>query len=111
MEGPERRRAERLPVDMAGDVILSEGRKVAVQIVNIGPLGALLKVVDLEEAVFEGERAVLDHPAIVDGKPQHKRARTRGAVVRVEMDFAEEGVSRHLAMYFDGGPLPEGYSA
>jgi hypothetical protein len=111
MEGSERRRAERHPVDLAGVLHLSQGRRVPVRIANIGPLGALLRVTDLEEPIFEGERAVLDHPAIIDGMAQERRARTRGSVVRVEMDFAEDGVSRQLAVYFDGGPLPEGYEA
>jgi hypothetical protein len=110
MEGSERRRAERHPVDMAGSLHLSQGRRVPVRIANIGPLGSLLRVTDLEEPIFEGERAVLEHPAILDGRPQAKSVRTRGAVVRVEMDFADDGVSRQLAVYFDGGPLPDGYA-
>jgi hypothetical protein len=108
MEGSERRRAERHPVDLGGTLLLSDARRVKVRIVNIGTLGALLKVTDLEEPIFEGERAVLDHPLFVDGRPQARRAESRGYVVRVEMDFADQGVSRALAVYFDGGPLPDG---
>ena len=109
MAESDRRRAERHPVDLAGDLHLSGGRKLPVRILNLGPLGALLEAVDLEEAILEGERAVLDHPVMVDSWPQAHRARTVGSVVRVELEFAPSGVSRHLALYFDGGAKPDGY--
>lgn len=39
-------------------------------------------------------------------------ARTPGAVVRVDLEFSgQSGVSRHLAVYFDGGAMPEGCTA
>ncbi len=108
MAESDRRRAERHPVDLAGELRLSNGRRVPVRILNLGPLGALLEATDLEEAILEGERALLDHPVLVDARPQGQRAETPGSVVRVELEFAAAGVSRHLAIYFDGGARPEG---
>ncbi|MDA1195310.1 MAG: hypothetical protein O2894_09000 [Planctomycetota bacterium] len=108
----ERRRADRLPVDLAGELFLSEGRSVPVRIKNVGPLGALVQITDLEEAVLEGERAVLDHPASMEtgeSTPDDERTRTPCSVVRVELDFQEQGIKRELAVYFDGGPPPDGY--
>jgi len=113
VEPHERRRAERHPVDLAGDLLLSGGRRVPVRIINLGELGALLEATDLEEAILEGERAVLEHPALEHALLEERRpsGRTVGSVVRVELEFAAAGVSRHLALFFDGGPLPEGYVA
>jgi hypothetical protein len=108
MGGAERRRAERHAVDFPAEVLLAGDRRVRVRVVNIGALGALCEASDLEEAVIEGERAVLDHPVVVDGRPSRKRARTVGSVVRVDLEFTEGSVCRHLAIYFDGGPPPEG---
>lgn len=108
----ERRRSDRHPVDLPGELYLSEGRRVPVRIKNVGELGALLQIQDLEEAVLEGERAVLDHPVAVSGTVQaEKRARTVCAVVRVELDFEVEGISRELAVFFDGGIPPRGCAA
>lgn len=110
MSGSERRRAERHPVDISGRLFLSDGRSVDVQIKNLGTLGALVQIGDLEEAVFEGERAVLDHPRLTDGnEPTEEHVRTAGRIVRVELEFLEEGVTRQLAMHFDGGEPPDGY--
>lgn len=105
--GRERRRAERQPVDLAGALLLSGGRRVPVRIRNIGRLGALLQITDLEEAVLEGERAVLLHPVMDAADPPAEEVHTPCAIVRVELDFEVEGVKRELAVYFDGGPPPE----
>ena len=110
MGTPERRRAARLPVDIAGEMFLSDGRRVTVKIKNLGRLGALLQITDLEEPVLEGERAVLDHPRMDENEEDTgERARTMAHAVRVELDFEAEGICRELAVYFDGGPRPEGY--
>ena len=112
MASSERRRSDRLPVDIPGELFLSDGRHVPVRIKNLGRLGALVQITDLEEAVLEGERAVLAHPSLEgadedpDGAP---RLRTACAIVRVELDFEAEGICRELAVYFDGGASPEGY--
>ncbi|MDJ0973807.1 MAG: hypothetical protein QNJ98_05060 [Planctomycetota bacterium] len=112
MSVPERRRAERLPVDWLGRLFLSEGREIEVRIKNIGRMGALVQIADLEDAVFEGERAVLDHPILDDyNQPLEGRARTNGRVVRVELEFLDEGVARQLAVHFDDGTPPAGYEA
>lgn len=106
----ERRRAARLPVDISGELFLSDGRRVPVKIKNLGRLGALVQITDLEEPVLEGERAVLDHPRMdEDEQDTGERARTPCAIVRVELDFEAEGICRELAVYFDGGPRPDGY--
>lgn len=86
-----------------------------VRIRNMGAMGALVQITDLEEAVLEGERAVLDHPvfegnATPETLAAAERVRTPCAVVRVELDFEVEGVKRELAVYFDGGARPEGYT-
>lgn len=75
---------------------------------NIGTLGALLQIADLEEPVFEGERAVLEHPRFSEGRVQDHAACSVCRIVRVELEFEEAGVARQLAVYFDGGALPEG---
>ena len=117
MSTPERRRAGRHDVDLRGELFLSEGRCIPVRIVNLGQLGALIQIADLEEAVLEGERVVLGHrvlgePAEAAGPPvADETARTPGSVVRVDLEFSSSGVSRHLAIYFDGGAPPEGCRA
>jgi hypothetical protein len=109
MAESDRRRSERHPVDIPGTLYLSDGREVPVRIQNLGELGALVRITDLEEAVLEGERAVLQHPVTVEGVVHHGEiVRTAGAVVRVELDFEEQGIARELAVYFDGGAKPEG---
>ena len=95
---------------MPGELFLSEGRTIPVRIVNLGTLGALVAIQDLEEAVLEGERVVLDHP-LLETEEQGRRGRTAGAVVRVDLDFSDAGVARHLAVYFDGGSAPDGCTA
>lgn len=109
MATPERRRGDRHAVDLPGELFLSHGRRLPVRIVNLGTLGALVTVFDLEETVLEGERVVLGHPVLGEDGSLGASARTPGSVVRVELDFAESGVSRHLAVYFDGGAAPDGY--
>ena len=104
----ERRRAERVAVEVPARLWLGEGRCVDVVIRNVGVLGALLTMTDLEESVHEGERALLEHPRIVDGKAQKAVVRTPAAVVRVELDVERAGVVRQVALYFDGGPRPVG---
>ena len=118
MNTSERRRADRHDVDLRGELFLSEGRCIPVRIVNLGQLGALIQIADLEEAVLEGERVVLHHAVL--GEPEEAdeappvgsdTARTPGSVVRVDLVFSSSGVSRHLAIYFDGGAPPEGCTA
>ena len=107
----ERRRAERHPVDIPGELFLSDARRVPVRIKNLGRLGALVRITDLEEPVLEGERAVLDHPVVDEQEhATEDRARTACAVVRVELDFEVDGIRRELAVFFDDGAMPEGYS-
>jgi len=106
MTSPERRRANRHPVDFAGTLHLAGGRAVDVRIKNLGQMGALVQIRDLEEGVQEGDRAVLDHPLLGEGED---RRRTACAVVRVELDFEGDGVNRELAVYFDDGLAPDGY--
>lgn len=110
----ERRRADRLPVDLGGVLFLAGGRSVDVRIRNMGAMGALVQILDLEVSVLEGDRVVLEHPTFApDASPDDfaaaQRIRSAGAVVRVELDFEVEGVKRELAVYFDGGAEPEGY--
>jgi hypothetical protein len=109
MTVPERRRAERHAVDAPGTLFLSEGRRVGVRIADLGELGALLSLTDLEDPVLEGERALLEHPDVGAGAGAVKR--TPGRVVRVELDFEPEGVVRRVALFFDGGGPPIGASA
>ena len=104
--GDERRRAVRHPVQVEAKLLLGEGRVAAVVIENIGEMGALLAVSDLEVDIVEGERAVLEHPRFVDGRALTKVVRTSGAIVRIDMDMETTGVVKHLAIYFDGGPKP-----
>jgi hypothetical protein len=108
----DRRRAERIPVRIPARLFLTGGVETAATIVNIGELGVLLAVADLEIEVREGDRALLEHPRVVDGKAQGgKHARTSGAVVRVDLDLDPAAVVRHVALYFDGGPRPVGVGA
>lgn len=107
MSGPERRRAERHPIDARGTLTLAGGRQVPVTIADLGELGALLTAHELEDAVVEGERALLDHPLLEDGRPGRRRTQTPGRVVRVELDFEPAGVVRRVALFFDGGAGPE----
>ncbi len=104
----ERRRAERIPVQIPARLFLAGGREVVCTIRNVGELGVLLSIADLETDVKEGERALLEHPRLVDGHPKRQTVRTSGAVVRVELDMEKTGVLRHVALYFDGGPSPDG---
>lgn len=110
----ERRRADRLPVDLPAVLFLSGARSVPVRIRNMGAMGALVQISDLETSVLEGDRAVLEHPVFeADATPESLASapttRTACAVVRMELDFEVEGVKRELAVYFDGGAAPEGY--
>ena len=94
-------------MDVPGELVLSGGRRISVRIVNLGQLGALVSIADLEVAILEGERAALTHPRLDEvGNAVDEILETAGAVVRVDLDFAEAGVSRHMAMYFDGGASP-----
>ena len=125
MNGSERRRAGRHDVDLRGELFLSAGRCIPVRIVNLGQLGALVQVADLEEAVLEGERVVLGHPLLSEPEPaspgtdaeaispatSEETARTPGSVVRVDLEFASTGVSLHLSTASDGGAPPEGCTA
>lgn len=112
MGSPERRRAERHAVDLPGELFLVDGRRVEVRIKNLGTLGALVQVGDLEEPVFEAERAVLEHPTIDEtGTVGEALVRSACSVVRVDLEFLDEGVMRELALHFDGGVPPAGYEA
>ena len=106
--GDDRRRAERHGVDMPGRLFLGQTREITVRVRNIGTLGALLQIADLEEPVFEGERAVLEHPRFTEGRVVQQSACSTCRIVRVELEFEEAGVARQLAVYFDGGPVPDG---
>lgn len=108
MSAPERRRAERHPVNAPGTLFLADGRRVGVEIADLGELGALLSMTDLEEPVVEGERALLEHPLLADGRLSRRLTRTAGRVVRVELDFEVEGIRRRIAVFFDGGGAPQG---
>lgn len=104
----ERRRAERHAVDARGALFLAGGRRVEVQIADLGEMGALLSLSDLEDAVLEGERALLEHPELVAGHAGPHYRQTAGRVVRVELDFEPEGIVRRVALFFDGGGPPAG---
>ncbi len=93
---------------MPGRLFLGQTREITVRVRNIGTLGALLQIADLEEPVFEGERAVLEHPRFSDGHVVEQATCSTCRIVRVELEFEEAGVARQLAVYFDGGPLPDG---
>jgi hypothetical protein len=105
----ERRRSERVPCAIPARLLLAGGREAAATIRNIGELGALLSTQDLEVEIHEGERALLEHPKVTDGRATGtKKFRTSGAVVRVELDMDPAAILRHVAIYFDGGPKPVG---
>jgi hypothetical protein len=104
----DRRRAERHGVDVPGRLFLGQTRQIKVRVRNIGTLGALLQIADLEEPVFEGERAVLEHPRFASGRVEQRATCSVCRIVRVELEFEEAGVARQLAVYFDGGAAPEG---
>jgi hypothetical protein len=106
MSVPERRRAERHAVDSAGTLILAEGRQVPVTIADLGEMGALLTMTELEDALLEGERAFLEHPVLREGRATTRKMRTPGRIVRVELDFEPEGIVRRVAVFFDGGGGP-----
>jgi|GEM_PF-3354086 len=109
-----RRRSERLPTSIPARLQLARGRETDVTISNVGELGALVTLHDLEVEVREGERALLEHPPLVDGHPGKGRVRTAAAVVRVDLELdaqsagPQAGIVRHVALYFDGGPNPDG---
>jgi hypothetical protein len=103
----ERRRAERLQVTIPARLLLGGGRETPCVIRNVGELGVLLAVTDLETEIREGERALLEHPRIVDGNARKQTVRTPGAIVRVELDMEKTAVVRQVALYFDGGPSPD----
>ena len=117
MDGSERRRAERLPVDFPASLHLSEGRQVSVRVKNLGEMGALIQIPHLESQVREGDRAVLEFlrpRAGLDAQVlEGPSGRTACTVVRVDvdLDFDDDGVLRELAVFFDGGPPPDGYQA
>jgi hypothetical protein len=106
MSIPDRRKAERHPINAGGTLTLTGGRHVPVTIADLGELGALLTMNELEDAVIEGERALLDHPVLEDGAVGERRALTGGRVVRVELDFEPDGIVRRVALFFDGGGGP-----
>jgi hypothetical protein len=107
----ERRRTERIAVEIPARLLLAGGREAAVTIRNVGELGVLVSVTDLEIGIHEGERALLEHPRLVDGHPDKALVRTPAAVVRVELDFDPGAITREVALYFDGGPRPSGVPA
>jgi hypothetical protein len=112
MNSSDRRRAERLPVDIPAWLYLSDGRHVSVRIKNLGEMGALVQIPHLEIQVVEGDRVVLEHPHLTPaGGSDKSHHLTPCAVVRVEvdLDFEGDGVRRELAIFFDGGPPPEGF--
>jgi hypothetical protein len=102
----ERRRAVRIDVEIPARILLAGGRRAEVTISNVGEMGALVSLTDLEVSVHEGERALLVHPRLVDGRAQADIVRTAAAVVRVELDLAGAAVLRQVALHFDGGPAP-----
>lgn len=91
-------------------MFLSDGRSMPVKIKNLGRLGVLVEITDLEEAMMEGDRCVVEHPLLDEaGGAQSERRRTVGTIVRVELEFHPEGIRRQMAVYFDGGAAPRGY--
>jgi len=106
----ERRRVPRFDVTAPARLLLAGGRSAPVILRNVGELGALVSIGDLELAISAGERALLEHPAFVDGHATERRLRTPAFVVRVDLDLDLEGdrLDRQVALHFDGGALPEG---
>lgn len=104
----ERRRTERVAVQVPARLRLGGGREAAVTIRNVGELGMLVSSTDLELEIHEGERALLEHPRLVDGKPTGAHVSTAAAVVRVELEFDPGAITREIALFFDGGPKPAG---
>ena len=106
----ERRRTERIAVQIPARLLLGGGREVVVTIRNVGELGVLVSATDLEMEIHEGERALLEHPRLTDGHPGKgkEKVRTPAAVVRVELDFDPGAITREVALFFDGGPKPVG---
>lgn len=103
----DRRRATRIPTEIPAKLYLAGGKHADVTISNVGELGVLLSLSDLEVTVHEGDRAMLEHPTIVDGVPQGgKHKKTPAAIVRVDLDLESGAVVRHVALFFDGGPKP-----
>jgi hypothetical protein len=102
----ERRRSARRDVSIPAVLHLSGGRGVPVAIRNVGELGVLVEIGELEVAVAEGERALLEHLRIVDEEAVGPLVKTPAAVVRVDLDVEEKAIVRHVALYFDGGPSP-----
>ena len=85
----ERRRTERVAVQIPARLLLAGGREAAVTIRNIGELGMLVSMTDLELEIHEGERALIEHPRLTDAKPakgpEKGKVRTPASVVRVEL--------------------------
>lgn len=106
----ERRRTERIAVQIPARLLLAGGREATVTIRNVGELGMLVSMTDLELEIHEGERALLEHPRLTDAKPDKGTAkvRTPASVVRVELDFDPGAITREVALFFDGGPRPVG---
>jgi hypothetical protein len=102
----ERRRARRHDVEIPARLVLDDGVETDVVIRNIGDLGALVSVSDLEVPVHEGDRAILEHPQMQGAKPGRRMIRRTGAIVRVDMELASRAVLRQLAIFFDDGPAP-----
>jgi hypothetical protein len=101
----DRRRSKRLAVEIPARLLLDDGVEAEVVVKNIGDLGALLSLSDLEVTVREGDRSILDYPD-PSSKSGKKRLRRSGAVVRVDMELVSRAVVRQLAVFFDDGPSP-----
>ena len=108
-QGTERRRKDRMPVDLPGTLYMTGGRNISARLVNVGGNGVLVRLQDFEHAVEENERVLVEHPGYRGDMPHpdEPSAKTPGVVVRVEVDFSESGITRHVAIHFDGGPAPE----
>jgi hypothetical protein len=104
----DRRRASRIPTQIPARLFVAGGRHADVVISNVGELGVLLTLSDLELQLREGERALLEHPRIVDGVPEGGHMRSAASVVRVDLDLDSGAVVRPVALFFDEGPRPAG---
>jgi hypothetical protein len=102
----DRRRSRRHEVRIPARLVLDDGVETEVVIRNIGDLGALVSVSDLEVPVHEGDRAILEHPEMRGSRPGKRTVRRTGAIVRVDMELAARAVLRQLAIFFDDGPSP-----